>query len=157
MALIREKARDAVPPEILRDRYEIWDQMPISFEQRGPSKEYITFEPPRNLKCYRDDLARELQLNDDAIRDLVTLLTHSSWGYQEGTRIIHHFIKDSRKGKEWNTGPSRFIQACVGEAKRALDDWEEWDRAPREGDIDPRASSSTDAPPPPTSGIRRGL
>ena len=93
----------------------------------GGPPPWMTLKPPADLKVWVPIL-RELEIDNDALKSLVQVITHAhdgNHGYYEGIRIIAHLLKDTAQ-TEWRKGPSAWLHGACSESMNAMLNWADW-------------------------------
>ena len=94
----------------------------------GGPPPWMTLKPPADLEVWVPIL-RELEIDNDALKSLVQVITHAhdgNHGYYEGIRIIAHLLKDTAQ-TEWRKGPSPWLHGACSESMNAMLNWADWD------------------------------
>jgi hypothetical protein len=78
---------------------------------------WMTLQPPETLVCWAETLKDAVDVDPQAIQHLVELIKSSRLGYQEGTRILYHLLKDSEHGTGVPKGKGKGKDKGPGEGK----------------------------------------
>jgi ATP-dependent Clp protease ATP-binding subunit ClpA len=123
MEHMQEAVQALASPDAAHERME---RRNLHMEYWAGPPAWMTLQPPETLVCWAETLKDAVDVDPQAIQHLVELIKYSRLGYQEGTRIIYHLLKDSEHGN-WRHGPSSWLVTACNEAMDALRSWRDWE------------------------------
>ena len=145
LSAFRAYAHDAIPPEFLDERQDIWrilgaPDIKGPDEHPNPPGDWWTMRPSWNLVEYRSLLQTDFRCDNDSCEFFVRLMRiRTPQAYIEGLRIIYHLIKDkdtatSPQDPAWSLQEhnSHWLKTACIEALEALEFPEVWNHGPQQ-------------------------